>query len=428
MGDSQLSVVTAVLGSQWGDEGKGKIVDVLAQKFDVCARYNGGSNAGHSIKVNNVSFAFHLLPSGILNPKGKCLIGNGCVVHLPSLLNKELPSLNANGVDHRGRLFVSDRAHLVLDLHRMIDGLNEEELGDGHKIGTTKNGIGPCYSDKMTRHGLRVCDLTNWQLFEEKVTVLVKYVQKRFPSFQYDVPAEVIKYKEMFKQLEEMVVDGVAWIHQQHKEGKSILLEGANAAMLDIDFGTYPYVTSSSPTVGGCITGLGIPPRWIGDVIGVVKAYTTRVGEGPFPTELKEAVGKHLQEVGKERGTTTGRVRRCGWFDAVILQYTTMLNGYTALNLTKVDVLTGLDELKIAVEYKVNGKILPSVPASLEVLAQVEVTYQTMPGWKADISTCEKWEDLPAACQNYIKKLEELVGVPIKWVGVGPDRTNLISM
>jgi len=421
----RLTQVAAVLGSQWGDEGKGKIVDLLGQKYDICARFNGGSNAGHSIKAEGIEFAFHLMPSGILNRQARCLIGNGCVVHLPSLF-KELADLKSKGVDYKGRVFISDRTHLVFTVHQTIDGLNEDDKSQT-SIGTTRKGIGPAYCEKMNRTGVRAGDLRDLHLFREKFTRIVNGIKKRFPSVDVDIEAEIKLYTGYAKELDEMLVDGVAWINKAHKEGKKILIEGANAALLDIDFGTYPYVTSSNPTIGGALTGLGLSHQKLGDVIGVVKAYTTRVGEGPFPTELHDAVGTALREVGHEFGTTTGRPRRCGWFDAVVVSYSNLLNGYTALNLTKLDVLTGLKDLKIAVAYKHKGEVLETMPASLDVLSKVEVVYETLPGWSEDISKVTRFSELPENCQKYVNRIEQLVGVPIKWIGNGPQRDAMIE-
>jgi len=422
----KLSQVVAVLGSQWGDEGKGKIVDALAHTYDICARVNGGSNAGHTIVVDGKKYAFHLMPSGILNPHMKCIIGNGCVIHL-STFAKELKQLDAQGINYKGRLLISDRAHLVFDFHQVIDGLSESQLGE-NKIGTTKKGIGPAYCDKMNRSGIRVGELKHMAEFANKLRTTVKNTQIRF-KFEYDVEDEIKRHEQYAIQFEECIVDGVDWINTQYEEGKKILIEGANAAMLDIDFGTYPYVTSSNPTVGGCLTGLGISANKMGDVIGVVKAYTTRVGEGPFPTELKDSdgPGNQLRQVGREYGTTTGRPRRCGWFDVAIIKYTNRLNGYTAINLTKVDVLSGFEIIKIGVAYKLNGKIISAMPSSLDTLAKVEVEYETVPGWKEDLSKYEKFADLPINCQKYVLKLEQLIGIPVRWIGVGPGRHSLID-
>jgi len=364
------------------------------------------------------------MPSGILNPNSKCLIGNGCVVHLPKLF-EELKQLDEKGINYSGRFFISDRAHIVFGFHQKIDGLSEGELG-GAKLGTTGRGIGPSYCEKANRSNIRIGDLKNMSNFKARLNKIVSSAQRRF-IFEYDIDAEVKLYEEFSKKLEPYIVDGVEWINEQYKKGQKILLEGANATMLDIDFGTYPYVTSSNPTVGGCITGTGLSHNKLGDVIGVVKAYTTRVGEGPFPTELLDEYGTKLREVGAEYGTTTGRPRRCGWLDAVVIQYSNTINGYTALNLTKLDILSGMDEIKVGVEYHVEGRKLSSFPASLEVLSKVKVEYQTFPGWKEDISKCEKFSELPPNCQKYVLGLESLFGVPIKWIGVGPGRHSLVE-
>ncbi|PRP78517.1 adenylosuccinate synthetase [Planoprotostelium fungivorum] len=421
---TDLSQVVVVLGSQWGDEGKGKIVDNLSAVYDICGRFNGGSNAGHTIVVNGVKFAFHLLPSGILNPTNTCIIGNGTVIHFPTLL-KELDQLDLKGIDYKNRLFISDRAHVVFDFHQTIDGMNENSLGS-NKIGTTRKGIGPAYSDKVNRNGLRVADL--WASdFKDKLQRSVDLAQKKF-TFEYDVAAEVERYKSIVERIKPLVVDNVHWINQKHKEGKKILLEGANAALLDIDFGTYPFVTSSNPTVGGAITGMGIAPRKIGDVIAVVKAYTSRVGEGPFPTELtrESGPGKVMSEVGKEFGTTTGRARRVGWLDIPVLKYSHLLNGYTFINLTKTDVMDSLEEVKIGVAYKHEGKVLDSVPGDLKVLSEAEIVYETLPGWKTDISKAKTYSELPENCRKFIERVEQLLEVPIRWIGTGAGREDLV--
>ncbi len=416
--------VCTVLGSQWGDEGKGKLVDILAEKHDIVCRYAGGSNAGHTIVVNGNKFAFHLIPSGILHQNTTCLIGNGVVIHLPTFF-KELDTLDEKGVEYAGRMLVSDRAHLLFDFHQTVDGMREEELA-GEKIGTTKKGIGPCYSSKATRIGLRVGDLRFMKHFEENLTLLLENMQKRF-DFEYDIPAEIERYREYAKRLEPMIVDSVAYINQAHSDGKKILVEGANATMLDLDFGTYPFVTSSSPSIGGACTGLGLSPDKLECSVGIVKAYTTRVGAGPFATELHDELGENIREKGHEYGTTTGRPRRCGWLDTFVLNYSHMLNNFTYLNVTKLDVLDELDELKIGVGYSYEGKKLDSFPANLEVLANVEVEYETMPGWKTDITKCRAFDELPEAAKNYILRIEELVGCPVRWIGVGPGRDEMIE-
>uniref|UniRef100_A0A7S3XG82 Adenylosuccinate synthetase, chloroplastic n=1 Tax=Picocystis salinarum TaxID=88271 RepID=A0A7S3XG82_9CHLO len=423
-----LAQVCAVLGSQWGDEGKGKLVDVLAQKYDVVARGQGGANAGHTIYDSDGNqYKLHLMPSGVLNPDAQCIIGNGVVVNLPSLF-EEIKGLEGRGICCKGRVLVSDRAHLLFDFHKEVDGLREEELA-GKKIGTTKRGIGPCYSNKAIRNGIRVGDLNHPDVFAEKLARLVDENRKRFAgSFDLDVEAEVAAYKEYFEELRPYIGDSVHVINQAYSEGKRILVEGANATMLDLDFGTYPYVTSSNPSIGGVCTGLGLSPHKFGCVIGVAKAYTTRVGEGPYPTELFGEMAERVREEGGEYGTTTGRPRRCGWLDVVALDYACTINGFTHLNITKLDVLSVLDEIKLGVAYKApNGDVLPAFPSDLTLLEQVEVVYETLPGWKSDISKCRTWSDLPAAAQAYVRRVEELTGVECRWIGVGPGREALIT-
>ncbi|KAJ7054297.1 adenylosuccinate synthase [Mycena amicta] len=419
---------TVVLGSQWGDEGKGKLVDILAADADICARCAGGNNAGHTIVVpiNGVktTFAFHLLPSGLVNPTCIGLIGNGVVIHVPSFF-AELDALQAQGLDCTGRLFVSDRAHLVFDFHQIVDGLKEVELG-GSSIGTTKKGIGPAYSGKASRSGLRVHHLFDPITFADKFRKLVEGRFKRYGSFEYDTEGEIKRYQELAERLKPYVVDSVVYLHKALDDGKRVLVEGANAAMLDLDFGTYPFVTSSSTTIGGVCTGLGLPPRAVGHTIGVVKAYTTRVGGGPFPTEQLNSTGEHLQSVGHEFGATTGRRRRCGWLDLVVLRHSCMINGYDILNLTKLDVLDALAEIKIGVEYKVDGAPLPGFPAGLGVLGAVEVQYVKLAGWQTSISEIRKYEDLPENCRRYIEFIEGFLRVPIKWIGVGPERDAML--
>eukprot|EP00741_Cyanophora_paradoxa_P005149 tig00000863_g4991.t1 len=425
--------VCCVIGSQWGDEGKGKLVDILGQQFDIVARCQGGSNAGHTIVVEGRKFAFHLIPSGILNEDTTCLIGNGVVLHLPSFF-EELRNLDEYGIKgFRQRIKISDRAHLLFDLHQIVDGLSESELNE-KKIGTTKRGIGPAYGTKSLRTGMRVCDLKYFDSFPDNFRTLVAgYKTRRTKRFgehhfkDYDMEAEIERYRQYAKELEPYVVDSVHFVNEAYRAGKRILMEGANATMLDIDFGTYPYVTSSNASIGGIITGIGLPHNKIGPVLGVVKAYTTRVGSGPFPTELHDELGEQIRKVGHEFGTTTGRPRRCGWLDAVAVRYTTWINGFEYLNLTKLDVLTGVPELKIGVQYKVKGAPLPSVPASVDQLAEVEVEYETMPGWTEDISSCRSFDELPAACQRYVRRIEELIGCPIRWIGVGAGREAMID-
>lgn len=425
---SRKQKIDVVLGAQWGDEGKGKLVDMLSQEYDVCARVAGGSNAGHTIVVDGVKYKFHLLPSGILNPDAIGVVGNGVVVHLPSFL-KELEGLEKEGVNHEGRVFISDRAHLVFDFHQTVDGSLEDRLGR-NKIGTTKKGIGPAYASKISRNGVRVGDLRDWDYFEERFRALAEHHMRSYEGLKIDVEGELAYYKSIAPQILKMTCDTIALTNQKYKEGKRILVEGANAAMLDIDFGTYPYVTSSNPSVGSVMTGLGVSPKKLGGIYGTVKAYCTRVGEGPFPTELNVLVGEgsHLATVGHEFGTTTGRPRRCGWLDLPQLMYSITINGYTSINLTKLDVLSGLKEIPLGVAYKSkDGKTLDTMPACLKQLKDVEVQYEVMPGWKEDITKCRRFEDLPLNCQRYVQRIEELCGVPIRWIGVGPNRLDVID-
>ncbi|XP_046996060.1 adenylosuccinate synthetase [Schistocerca americana] len=420
--------VTVVLGAQWGDEGKGKVVDMLATGADIVCRCQGGNNAGHTVVVDEREYDFHLLPSGIINPECKSLIGNGVVIHLPGLF-EELEKNAAKGLSRwEDRLLVSDRSHLVFDFHQQVDGLQEQEKGK-QSLGTTKKGIGPTYSSKATRNGIRVADLIgDFEIFAEKLKSLVRMYQRMFPELKVDVESELVRYKKYAERIRPFVVESVSYLHTALRMGKKVLVEGANAAMLDIDFGTYPYVTSSNCSIGGVCTGLGLPPCNIGDVIGVVKAYTTRVGDGPFPTELLDANGELLQERGSEVGVTTKRKRRCGWLDLPLLRYTTLVNGYSLICVTKLDILDTLPEIKIAVAYKKKGKELNYFPSSISELASVEVEYETLPGWQKSIEDVREYDKLPLNAKRYIERIEECLGVPIKWIGVGKGRESIINV
>ncbi|KAK9455820.1 Adenylosuccinate synthetase [Dipodascopsis uninucleata] len=423
-------MATVVLGAQWGDEGKGKLVDILCDKIEVCARCQGGNNAGHTIVVNDVKYDFHMLPSGLVNSKCVNLIGSGVVVHVPSFFS-ELEQMENKGMSTKDRIFVSSRSHLVFDVHQIADGLHEAELSSA-ALGTTRRGIGPSYSTKATRSGIRVHHLVSqepgaWDEFEYRFRSLVDAFRKRYGVFEYDVESELARYKVLADQLRPYVIDAVAFMHEALSSKKRILIEGANALMLDLDFGTYPYVTSSNTSIGGVSTGLGIPPQKLTEIIGVVKAYTTRVGAGPFPTEQLNDIGETLQDVGAEYGVTTGRKRRCGWLDLVVLRYSTIINGYTLLNITKLDVLDGLKEIKIGIAYHYNGKRFETFPEDLLVVEKVEVEYVTMKGWNTDISKITKYEDLPQEAKDYLKFIEDFVGVKIGYVGVGPGRSAMIT-
>lgn len=430
-------MVNVVLGAQWGDEGKGKLVDLLVGKYDIVARCAGGNNAGHTIVVGNVKYDFHMLPSGLVNPNCQNLLGNGVVIHVPSFF-QELETLEAKGLQNcRSRLFISSRAHLVFDFHQKTDKLRELELSgkskDGKNIGTTGKGIGPTYSTKASRSGIRVHHLVNdnpnsWELFKSKYMRLLETRKERYGDFEYDYETELAKYKQFKESLKPFVVDSVVFIHKAISENKKILIEGANALMLDIDFGTYPYVTSSSTGIGGVCTGLGIPPKQINEIYGVVKAYTTRVGEGPFPTEQLNDQGEKLQTIGAEYGVTTGRKRRCGWLDLVVLKYSTLINGYTSLNITKLDVLDTFKEIPVGVSYSINGEKLDLFPEDLLTLSNVDVEYVTLPGWNEDITQIKEFDQLPENAKKYLKFIEDFVGVPVEWVGTGPARDSMLHV
>ena len=421
-----------VLGSQWGDEGKGKLVDLLCDNIEVCARCQGGNNAGHTIVVGKTKYDFHMLPSGLVNPNCLNLVGSGVVVHIPSFFD-ELEKIENQGLKCSDRLFLSSRAHLVFDFHQRVDKLREAELsGNKKSIGTTGKGIGPTYSTKASRSGIRVHHLVSnepgaWEEFETKLRRLFATRQKRYGEFEYNVEDELNRYKILKEKISPFVVDSVEFMHKALKENKKILVEGANALMLDLDFGTYPYVTSSNTGIGGVLTGLGIPPKSIKNIYGVVKAYTTRVGEGPFPTEQLNEIGEKLQDIGFEFGVTTGRKRRCGWLDLVVLKYSTWINGYTSLNITKLDVLDTFKEIKVAIDYKYNGEILKSFPECLNVLGKVEVVYKTFQGWEEDITQIKTYEELPENAKIYLKFIEDYLEVPIQWVGTGPARESMLE-
>merc|ERR1740121_421909 len=497
---SGSSKFCVVLGAQWGDEGKGKLVDILAQDVDVCARFNGGANAGHTLHGEGKKYAFHLLPCGIINRGCKNVIGNGVVCHIPTLV-RELDALREFDPKAIERVFISTRTHILIDSHQIIDGILEAEASS-NSIGTTKRGIGPCYSSKSIRNGLRFSDLLHFDTFESRLRELIKWSQKRFGEPREDdspsqlqlrqclreyntrkafdpekeakggvgsIEEEVERYRVYSKLFRQQIVDTVSFIHEDIKRGNRVLVEGANAALLDVDFGTYPFVTSSSTTIGGVCTGLGVPPKVIGNVVGVVKAFTTRVGFGPFPTELQNEtqtledftgeyigpevslerrghergpyvlekgqsvkIGEMLQEVGHEYGTTTGRRRRCGWLDIPLVKYSTLINGFDSLNITKLDVLTGLKQIRVAISYR--NKQMTEVrlprgyfPSHLEDLKEVVCEYETLEGWTEDISSCTSWGELPVNAKKYVLRIQELIGIPVSWVGVGPDRLSMLK-
>jgi len=454
--------VTIVLGSQWGDEGKGKLVDILATSASMVCRAAGGNNAGHTIVANGVTYDFHILPSGLINPSCKInLIGTGCVVHIPSFF-KELQSLEEKGLQGvRERILISDRAHVCFDLHGVVDGIAEDKYknieGGKGVIGTTRKGIGPCYSDKVARRGVTFWMLVNEeQRWEKRLRELEANYRKLYGDAAlqgYDIEQEIEKLKSFRTELQQYVVDqtpllaqavgprGLASAHANGDGGRSpnILIEGANALLLDIDHGTYPYVTSSNTGLGGVFTGLaGLSPQSLSAqgsaIIGVVKAYTTRVGAGPFPTELDAALspvdaeyGERLQRIGREFGVTTGRKRRCGWFDVVLVKYSAAVNCYTQLNLTKLDILDDFEEIRVATAYKVGGQLLESFPADLDAMDKLEIEYKTFKGWKTQTTGCKSFEELPVQAREYVEYIEREVGIPITWIGTGPARESMIK-
>ena len=419
----------AVVGSQWGDEGKGKVIDFLATQADVVIRAQGGNNAGHTIVVDGKKFALRLIPSGILNPNTINVIGNG-IVFDPKGFFEELEMLQENGIDTKN-IRISDRCHIIFPYHKELDGLSEEARGD-NKIGTTKRGIGPCYMDKTERSGIRMCDLMDEEVFAKKLKIQIdaknKIVQgvydKAEPMFDYD---EIYKeFMEYAKKLRPFVADTTVIVYDAIKAGKKVLFEGAQGALLDLDLGTYPFVTSSHPLSGGFAVGSGIGPNTIKEVVGIVKSYTTRVGEGPFVTEQLNEIGDLIRERGHEFGTVTGRSRRCGWFDAVVVKYSARINGLTSIAFMLLDVLTGFDKIQICTAYKCGDEIIKDFPASLEKLAKCEPVYEELDGWTEDITKVEKFEDLPENAKKYIARVEELIGVDIDLVSVGPNRAQTI--
>ncbi len=419
-----------IVGSQWGDEGKGKIVDVLAEDVDVVARYQGGSNAGHTVHVGDDEFILHQIPSGILHPRRRCLLGNG-VVFDPFQFFHELDALTARGIDAEGRVGVSGRAHLLLSYHKVLDRAAEARRGAG-KIGTTGRGIGPAYEDKVARQGIRLADLRDWTRAQEALRRAAARVNERLQLFQSDERVDEAALIEEVGSIRERLlaisVDTGRVIHDALRAGQKVLLEGAQGALLDVDHGTYPYVTSSNTTAGGAALGVGIGPTMVDDVIGVVKAYTTRVGEGPLPTEFPSPMQEQVRELGGEYGATTGRPRRCGWFDAVVVRYAARVNGLTGLAVTKLDVLDTLPELKIAVSYRAEGQELDDFPGDLGLLEAAEPVYETLPGWQSSTAGARRWEDLPGAAQAYLRRLSELTETPIWYVSVGTRRDQIIHV
>jgi adenylosuccinate synthase len=416
-----------LLGAQWGDEGKGKATDLLGDRVDYVVRYQGGNNAGHTVVIGDQKYALHLLPSGILSSNCVPVIGNGVVID-PAVLLEEIKGLNERGID-TSKLTISLNAHLITPYHRTIDKVTERFLGKA-KIGTTGRGIGPAYADKINRIGIRVQDLFDPSILRQKLEaalrdknqVLVKVFNRNNINVD-DVLAEYLNYAEI---LRPYVADTALLLNKALEAGKTVLLEGSQGTLLDVDHGTYPYVTSSNPTSGGACTGSGIGPTKIDRVIGILKAYTTRVGSGPFPTELFDEDGEALRRIGGEVGVTTGRNRRCGWFDAPIARYATRVNGLTDFFLTKLDVLTGWEKIPVCVAYEVDGKRVEEVPASQSDFHHAKPIYEYLDGWKEDISNCKKFEDLPINAQKYVQYLEKISGAPMSAIGVGPGRDQTI--
>ena len=416
--------VTVLVGSQWGDEGKGKIVDLLSEKYDIVTRYQGGANAGHTVVIADKQYILHLIPSGILRDNVICVIGNGVVID-PNALLEEIALLEKNNIKVDGRLFISQNAHLIMPYHKLLDTINES--GE-NKIGTTGRGIGPCYIDKYARKGIKIVDLLNKKSLEEKIRKNLEeknnLLKKVYEHEELDVEEIIKQYLEFDKAIDKYIKDVPTFLNQSISNGKSILLEGAQGALLDVDFGTYPFVTSSSPTSGGACTGTGIPPTKITDVIGIVKAYTTRVGNGPFPTELLDDDGNKLRETGAEYGATTGRPRRCGWFDGFLVRYSAMINGINSVAITKLDVLSKMEEIKVCVGYSINGKALKAFPTDIDILSKVKPIYKTLPGWKEDISNCGNFQELPSRTKEYLNFISESAGIKIDIVSVGPKRNQ----
>ncbi|WP_294521812.1 adenylosuccinate synthase [uncultured Anaerovibrio sp.] len=419
----------AVLGTQWGDEGKGKIVDYLAQQAEVVVRSQGGSNAGHTVAVDGVEYKLRLMPSGILFKGTLNVIGNG-VAFNPKVMLQEMDNMTAKGIDVSG-IRISNRAHVVLPYHCEMDGYLEELKG-ANKVGTTKNGIGPCYVDRDDRIGIRVCDFIDKEEFakrlKENLAIKNKQIVGMYGKEPFDYETILKEYEGYADRLRPYVCDTIALLHDELKAGKKVLFEGAQATMLDIDYGTYPYVTASHPVSGGVCVGAGVAPRDIDKVVGVVKAYCTRVGEGPFPTEQLNAVGDKIRELGHEFGTVTGRPRRTGWLDACVVRYAGLLSGIDYMAITRLDILDTLPEIKMCVGYKYKGEVINEIPASLKVLAEVEPVYETFEGWQTDISGIRKYEDLPEKARKYLERLAEVTGIDLGIVSVGPNRDQTIIL
>lgn len=420
-----------VIGAQWGDEGKGKVVDIYTEHADNVVRYQGGNNAGHTLVVGDEKVVLHLIPSGILHEGKRCIIGNGVVLD-PEVFIREITNLKARGkMKDDSVLCLSEGLHIIMPYHKRVDIAREAKSGD-KKIGTTGRGIGPAYEDKIGRRGIRLCDLLDKEIFERKLREALEEKNFLLENFLGDKP---FTFEEIFDEycayadtLRKYVADTSLMLHKEVKAGRNILFEGAQGTLLDVDHGTYPFVTSSSTCAGGACTGTGVSPREINEIIGISKAYVTRVGSGPFPTELTEETGEKMRQAGNEFGSTTGRPRRCGWFDAVVLRYAVRVNGLTGVAITKLDVLDDFDTIKICTGYMYNGRLIEEIPATLDVFAKCEPVYEEMPGWKTNISDVKSFEGLPENAQKYVRRLEELMGCEVVMVSVGPRRSETISL
>lgn len=420
--------VTVIVGSQWGDEGKGKIVDLLSSQVDIVVRYQGGANAGHTIQIGDKQYIFHLIPSGILHEQVICVIGNGVVIEPQALLD-EIEMLEKHGIDIKGRLFISHNAHIIMPYHKLLDSINEK---GSQKIGTTGRGIGPSYIDKYARKGIRIADLLNKGTLKEKIRQNLEeknnLFKKVYDHAELDVDEIIDECIRFDERIDSFITDTSAFLNDAIEKKKSILLEGAQGALLDVDHGTYPYVTSSNPTSGGACTGSGIPPTKISNVIGIVKAYTTRVGLGPFPTELFDEDGEKLGRIGAEFGATTGRPRRCGWFDAFLVDYSRKINGIDRAVITKLDVLGYFDEIKVCTGYEIDSKKLKYFPTSEAELNAAEPVYETLKGWNADISNVRSYDELPQEAKEYLTFISMKCGFEIKYISVGPKRSQTIEL
>lgn len=419
--------VTVIVGSQWGDEGKGKIVDLLSVDADIVARYQGGANAGHTIVIGDKKYILHLIPSGILSEGTTCIIGNGVVID-PVALFEEIRMLESNGISVKGRLFISHKAHLIMPYHKLLDTMSENK--GNTKIGTTGRGIGPAYIDKAKRTGIRIVDLLDKKAFSEKlrknITEYNDILKKIYDAKEIDADEVIDAYLKFDELVDPYIKDTTLFLNTAIRDNKNIIVEGAQGALLDVDHGTYPYVTSSNPTSGGACTGLGIPPTAVSRIIGITKAYTTRVGNGPFPSELNDETGNYLRDKGWEYGSTTGRPRRCGWLDLVALRYSVMINGISEIALTKLDVLDELDEIKVCNAYLSNGKELKSFPVDLPTLDNIECSYETLPGWNQNLSQFGSFDELPDATKNYLEYIENFTGARISIISLSPDRMQTL--